>query len=60
MPMPVQALTLLVVPRYFIALLRGIILKAAPFSALWPDFAAMLALGLLFNLLAVRKTRKAL
>jgi ABC-2 type transport system permease protein len=60
MPVPIQAVTALVVPHYFISALRGIILKAAPLSAIWPDLAAMLALGLLFNLLAVIKTRKSL
>lgn len=58
MPAPVQWLTLLVVPRYFIAALRAIILKAAPFSAIWRDLAAMLALGVAFNVLAAIKTRK--
>ena len=59
MPPPIQAVTLLVVPRYFIAALRGIILKDASFSMLGAELAAMLALGLLFNLLAARLTRKA-
>jgi len=60
MPLPIQALTLLVVPRYFVAALREIILKGAPFSVLVPQLAGMLILGLLFNLLAIRNTRKAL
>jgi len=59
MPAPIQAVTLLVVPRYFIAVLRGIILKDASFAMIWPNLAAMLALGILFNLLAARMTRKA-
>jgi len=59
MPLPVQGLTLLVVPRYFIAALRGIIIKDAPLAAVWPDLLAMLALGLLFNLLSAHLTRKA-
>ena len=60
MPLPIQGLSLLCVPRYFVAALRGIILKATPLSALCPDFLGMLVLGLLFNLLAARATRKAL
>ena len=60
MPLAVQAVTLIIVPRYFIASLRDIILKAAPFRVLWPHLAAMLALGLLFNLIAARATRKAI
>jgi len=58
MPVPIQALSLLVVPRYFVEVLRGVILKDAPFAALWPDLAALLALGLLFNLLAAHKTKE--
>jgi len=58
MPLPIQWLTLLVVPRYFVAALRGIILKNAPFSALWPEFLGMLVLGVLFNILALFNTRK--
>ena len=58
MPPPIQAVTLLVVPRYFMSALRSIILKGASFSMIWPDLAAMCALGILFNLLAVRLTRK--
>jgi len=59
MPVPVQAISLLIVPRYFVAALRKIILKAAPFSDVWTDLAAMLALGILFNLLAAHNARRA-
>ena len=59
-PEPIQTLTLLVIPRHFVAALRGIILKGADFSAVWPSLLAMLLLGLFFNLLAAHKTRKAL
>lgn len=59
MPWPIQGLTLLVVPRYFIAALRGIIIKDAPLSAVWQDMLAMVLLGLMFNLLSARMTRKA-
>ncbi len=58
MPLPIQGLTYLVVPRYFVAILRAIILKDAPLAAIWPGLAGMAALGLLFNLLAIRNTRK--
>jgi ABC-2 type transport system permease protein len=58
MPAPIQWLTLLVVPRYFIAALRAIVLKAAPFPVIWRDLVAMLALGAAYNLLAAIKTRK--
>jgi ABC-2 type transport system permease protein len=58
MPTPVQAITLVVVPRYFVSALRKIILKGAAFEAVWPEFAALLALGLMFNLLAAHRTRR--
>jgi ABC-2 type transport system permease protein len=58
MPAVIQGLTFLVVPRYFISALRKIILKDAPWSALGTEFAAMLALGVAFNLLAAWNTRK--
>jgi len=58
MPLLIQGLTFIVVPRYFISALRGVILKGATFVDIWPQLAAMLALAFLFNLLAVVKTRK--
>jgi ABC-2 type transport system permease protein len=58
MPTPVQAITLVVVPRYFVSALRKIILKGAAFEAVWPEFVALLALGLMFNLLAAHRTRR--
>ena len=60
MPLPIQGLTFLVIPRHFVVILRGIILKDAGFMALWPSFAALVFLGLLFNLLAFRNLRKVL
>jgi ABC-2 type transport system permease protein len=58
MPLPIQGLTLIVIPRYFISALRGVILKGATFMDIWPQLAAMLGLAFLFNLLAILKTRK--
>lgn len=58
MPWPIQGITLVIIPRYFVSALRKIILKGAPFSMLWPHFAALLILGLTFNLLAAVNTRK--
>jgi ABC-2 type transport system permease protein len=59
MPKAIQAVTYLVVPRYFVSALREIILRGAPVSAVLPQFAGMLVLGLLFNVLAAASTRKA-
>lgn len=58
MPLPIKVLSAMVPPRYFVSMLRGIILKGAPLSSLWFDAVAMLALGVVFNGLAIRKTRK--
>jgi ABC-2 type transport system permease protein len=59
MPLPIQAVTTVMPPRYFVSALRKIVLKDAPFADVWVDLAAMLALGAVFNLLAALKTRKA-
>ena len=59
MPWPIQGLTLLVIPRYFVSALRAIILKNAPLIAILPDLLGMLVLGIVFNLLAAARTRKA-
>jgi ABC-2 type transport system permease protein len=58
MPVPIQWLSWLVVPRHFVEVLRGVILKDAPLAALWPSLAALLALGLLFNFIAAHKTKQ--
>ncbi len=58
MPLPIQGITLLVIPRYFVETLRGIILKDAPFSAIWPNLLGMLVLGILFSALAIHRTKK--
>jgi len=59
MPLPIQAISYFVAPRYFIAALRGIILKDVSAVVLLPQWAGLLALGILFNLLAASRTRKA-
>ncbi len=60
MPLPIKLLTLVVIPRHFVTVLRGIILKEAGLSTLWPSLASMIALGVVFNLLALRNTRRAM
>jgi ABC-2 type transport system permease protein len=59
MPLPIQGVSLLVIPRYFVAALRGVILKGATLADLWPDLGALLLFGLVFNGLAGRRIRKA-
>jgi ABC-2 type transport system permease protein len=58
MPPPVQAITYLVAPRYFVSALRKIVLKGAPLSALLTDLLPLLALAVIFNLVAARKVRR--
>jgi len=58
MPPPIQAITYLIAPRYFVSALRKIILKGAPMTELWPDLLPLILLALLFNLLAARSVRK--
>jgi ABC-2 type transport system permease protein len=60
MPLPIQILTLIVAPRHFVSLLRAVILKGAGLGIVWPDLLAMLVLGIVFNALAIVKTRKAI
>ena len=57
-PLPIKAITLAVPPRYFVTALREIILKGAAFDVVWPQLAALLALGVAFNVLAAWSTRK--
>lgn len=58
MPWPIQAVTFLVPPRYFVSAIRAVILKDATLAMIGPNLAALLALGVVFNLLALRNTRK--
>ncbi|MFH1022674.1 MAG: ABC transporter permease [Planctomycetota bacterium] len=58
MPVPIRLATALVIPRYFIAALRKIILKGAPISALGWEITGLLALGILFHGLAAWQSRK--
>jgi ABC-2 type transport system permease protein len=46
MPPAVQALTLLNPLRYYLVVLRGVFLEGAGAAQLWPQFAAMAAIGL--------------
>ncbi len=60
MPLVHQVLTMVLIPRHFVAAMRGIILKGAGVTDLWPSLLALLVLGTVFNLLAVSRTRKTL
>jgi ABC-2 type transport system permease protein len=54
MPVPIQALTTIMPVRYFLAISRGILLKGAGFTILWPQALALAALG--FAVLAMSIT----
>jgi ABC-2 type transport system permease protein len=60
MPVVIQVMTLFIIPRHFVTILRGIIIKGAGIDALWQSFLAMFLLGLVFNILAVIRMRKSL
>ena len=60
MPLPVQGITYLVIPRYFVSALRGIILKDAAFTDIAPQLMGLLILGVCLNLVAAWRIRKSL
>jgi ABC-2 type transport system permease protein len=60
MPQALQWLTYLDPVRYFLVITRATFLKGVGVDALWPQFAALLALGLGLMILAVLRFRKSL
>lgn len=60
MPEPVQWLTFLNPLRYFLVIIRGIFLKGAGFEVLWPQYAALVVLGVCVFAGAVWRFRKRL
>jgi ABC-2 type transport system permease protein len=60
MPVLVQYLTWLNPLRYFLVVLRGVFLKGAGPDVLWPQMAALLALGLGTLAVTTRRFRKTL
>jgi ABC-2 type transport system permease protein len=58
MPKPVQWLTYLNPLRYFLVILRGVILKGNTIMELIPQFFLMLSLGLILFTIAVTRFRK--
>jgi ABC-2 type transport system permease protein len=60
MPRVVRCLTYLNPMRYFLVIIRGIFLKGAGAAILWPQMAAMTALGVATLWLAARRFRKTL
>ena len=58
MPLPIQGISYVVIPRYFVGALRGIILKDASLIQTLPNLLGLLVLGIIFNLIAAWRTRK--
>jgi ABC-2 type transport system permease protein len=59
MPLPLQAVTYLVPARYYIVILRGVILKGAGLAPYWQEFMALVLFGVfMITLASVRLARK--
>jgi ABC-2 type transport system permease protein len=58
MPEPVQWLTYLNPLRYFLTIIRGTFLKGVGIEVLWPNMAALVAIGLVAMVLAIMRFRK--
>lgn len=60
MPEPVQWLTLVDPLRYYLVIIRGVFLKGVGLDVLWPQLAALLALGVAVMGFAVSRFHKTL
>lgn len=60
MPRPIQLFTYTIPVRYYAVILRGIFLKGSGFSVLWPQAAALLAMGIGILAAAALRFRKRL
>ncbi|MBW1690308.1 MAG: ABC transporter permease [Deltaproteobacteria bacterium] len=60
MPTVIQWLTYLNPLRYFLVIIRGVFLKGVGMEILWPQFIAMMVLGLIVFISAVKRFRKRL
>lgn len=60
MPLPIRLLSHVVPARYFVGSLQTVFLAGDVWSLFVPDLLAMLAIGAVFFLIALRKTRKSL
>ncbi|AIO70471.1 ABC transporter permease [Burkholderia oklahomensis] len=58
MPVPIQAVTLVVYARYYVTILRSVFLKGGPFSNVAAPFAALALYALVIGWLSVRAFRK--
>ena len=60
MPAPIQAVSHIVVARYFVTILRGIYLKDVGLGVLWPQALFLLGFALLILGISVRRFKKKL
>ncbi|MDD2501856.1 MAG: ABC transporter permease, partial [Geobacter sp.] len=60
MPPPIQAVSHIVVARYFVTILRGIYLKDVGLTVLWPQALFLLGFAGLILAISVRKFKKKL
>jgi ABC-2 type transport system permease protein len=60
MPHVIQGLTYIIPLRYFLVIIRGIFLKGNGFAILWPQVAALLALGMAIMAMSVLRFSKRL
>lgn len=60
MPAPIQALTLIVYPRYYVTILRGIFLKGSGIADLWQPLLGLLIFAVVIVYLAARAFHKRL
>jgi ABC-2 type transport system permease protein len=60
MPPVIQWLSLLDPLRYILVVVRGVFLKGVGFDVLWPQFAALLLIGLIVLTFAVKRFHKTL
>ena len=60
MPWPIQAITYLLPPRYFVTILQSSFLSGVIWDLIIPNILAMLAIALFFFILTARKTVKRL
>jgi len=60
MPWPIQILTYILPPRYFVTILQSSFLSGTSWELVWPNVLAMLLIAAFFFGLTVRKTVKRL
>ena len=60
MPLPIYGISFLIPATYFVQILRGIILRGAGFSVLWPQTLALAAFAFVLIILSISRFQKRL